>query len=109
MPPPGGAGKPPPPGSRNIDGAIGRAWDTMRAFLLQPFNLGAWFAFGFIVWPCDLGEGRGLPTHLLNLLESLGPEYTRIADAPSQPPPAAPPYGQGPYGPAPYPPYGPPR
>jgi len=68
VPPPGGAGEPPRPGSLNVDGAIGRAYDTMRAFLLQPFNLGKWFAFGFIVWLCDLGEGgQGLPTNVFNI------------------------------------------
>jgi hypothetical protein len=48
--------------------------------------------------------------YTLRVLESLGPEFKLIVDAPPwQPPPAAPPYGQGPYPPpqAPYPPYPP--
>ena len=60
---PTGAGAPPGPGRLSIDGAFGRAFETMKRFLFRPFNFGKMFVFGFIVWIAELGEGgTSLPT-----------------------------------------------
>jgi hypothetical protein len=59
---PSGAGADPaPPGQLRIDGAFGRAFETMKQFLFRPFHIGKWFAFGFIAWLYDVGEGNGVP------------------------------------------------
>jgi hypothetical protein len=61
---PAGAGAPPQTGQLNIDGAFGRAFDTMKRFLFRPFDIGKWFVFAFIVWLAELGEGAtNLPTN----------------------------------------------
>jgi hypothetical protein len=53
-----------PTGRLSIEGAFGRAFETMKRFLFQPFNLGKWFVYGFIVWLAELGEGgTSLPTN----------------------------------------------
>ena len=54
---PAWTGAPPGSGRLSIDGAFGRAFETMKRFLFRPFNFGKLFVFGFIVWLAELGEG----------------------------------------------------
>jgi hypothetical protein len=62
--PPPGTGAPPAGGRLSIDGAFGRAFETMKRFLFRPFNFGKVFVFGFIVWLAEMGEGgTSLPTN----------------------------------------------
>ena len=64
VPPAAGNGAPPGPGRLSIDGAFGRAFDTMKRFLFGPFNFGKMFVFGFIVWLAEMGEGgTNMPTN----------------------------------------------
>jgi hypothetical protein len=61
---PSGTDAPPGPGRLSIDGAFGRAFDTMKRFLFRPFNFGKLFVFGFIVWLAEMGEGgTSMPTN----------------------------------------------
>ncbi|HEY8039680.1 MAG TPA: hypothetical protein VIF15_07795 [Polyangiaceae bacterium] len=53
-----------PPAPLRLEGAFGRAFDVVRAFLFAPFQFGKWFVFGFIVWLVELGEGgTSVPTN----------------------------------------------
>ena len=55
---------PPGPGRLSVDGAFGRAFDTMKRFLFRPFNFGKLFVFGFIVWLAEMGDGgTSMPTN----------------------------------------------
>lgn len=49
---------------------ISPAWERMKAILFRPFNLGAWFAFGFTFFLQDCVEGQGglnVPSNLGDL------------------------------------------
>src|ERR1700681_3240857 len=67
QPGPEGAGAP-ATGKLSVEGAFGRAFDTMKRLLFRPFDFGKVFVFGFIVWLAELGEGgTSMPTNLNNL------------------------------------------
>jgi hypothetical protein len=61
-------GVPPGQGRLSIDGAFGRAFDTMKRFLFRPFDFGKWFVYGFMAWLAEMGEGgTNIPANNLNL------------------------------------------
>ena len=60
-------GVPPGQGRLSIDGAFGRAFETMKRFLFRPFDFGKWSVYGFMCWLAEMGEGgTSLPTNNLN-------------------------------------------
>src|SRR5260370_18454482 len=53
----GAGGEPSRPGPLRVEGAIERALEQVKRFLFRPFDMGKWFAFGFIAFLAECGEG----------------------------------------------------